>query len=102
MRKSIDADAFYQQEWVRCGMYEPMVGVENIKGGRETSYRTLRSRLKQAPAVDAVAIIRCENCDLWNAWDKHGNLCSCAHFTQDDATPVYTKPDDFCSYAEKK
>ena len=36
MGKIIDADAFYQQEWVRCGMYEPMVGVENIKGGRET------------------------------------------------------------------
>lgn len=32
----IDADAFYQQEWVHCGMYEPMVGVENIKVGRET------------------------------------------------------------------
>lgn len=102
MGKIIDADAFYQQELVRCGMYEPMVGVENIKGGRGTSYRTLRSRLKQAPAVDTVAIIRCENCDLWNAWDKHGNLCSCAHFTQDNAAPVYTKPDDFCSYAEKK
>lgn len=36
MWKIIDADAFYQQEWVHCGMYEPMVGVENIKGGRET------------------------------------------------------------------
>lgn len=36
MWKIIDADAFYQQEWVHCGMYEPMVGVKNIKGGRET------------------------------------------------------------------
>lgn len=102
MGKIIDADAFYQQEWVRCGMYEPMVGVENIKGGRETSYRTLRSRLKQAPAVDAVAVIRCKNCDLWNAWDKHGDLCSCAYFTLNNSRPIYTKPDDFCSYAEKK
>ena len=49
--------------------------------------------------VDAAAVVRCKDCDLWNAWDKHGNLCSCAHFTQDDAAPVYTKPDDFCSYA---
>lgn len=52
--------------------------------------------------VDAVAVICCKDCDIWNAWDKHGNLCSCAHFIQDDAAPVYTKPDDFCSYAEKK
>ena len=35
MGRIIDADAFYQQEWIRCGMYESMVGVENIKGGRE-------------------------------------------------------------------
>lgn len=35
MWKIIDADAFYQQELVHCGMYESMVGVENIKGGRE-------------------------------------------------------------------
>ena len=36
MGRIIDADAFYQQELVHCGMYESMVGVENIKGGRET------------------------------------------------------------------
>lgn len=36
MGKIIDADLFYQQEWIRCGMYEPVVGVENVKGDRET------------------------------------------------------------------
>lgn len=51
---------------------------------------------------DIVAVIRCKDCDFWNAWDKHGDLCSCAHFTLDDSKPVYTKPDDFCSCAEKK
>lgn len=58
--------------------------------------------MKNTPAVDTAAIIRCKNCDLWNTWDKQGESCSCAHFTQDDAVPVYTKPDDFCSYAEIK
>ena len=58
--------------------------------------------MKNAPAVDTAAIIRCKNCDLWNTWDKQGESCSCAHFTQDDSRPVYTKSDDFCSYAEKK
>ena len=52
--------------------------------------------------MNKIEVVCCKDCDLWNAWDKHGNLCSCAHFTQDDTTPVYTKPDDFCSYAEKK
>lgn len=52
--------------------------------------------------VDAVAVIRCKDCDFWNAWDKQGELCSCAHFTVDDFRPVYTKSDDFCSYAEQR
>ena len=52
--------------------------------------------------MNKIEVVCCKDCDLWNAWDKHGNLCSCAHFTQDDTAPVYTKPDDFCSYAEKK
>lgn len=58
--------------------------------------------MKNAPAVDTAAIIRCKNCDLWNTWDNQGESCSCAHFTLDDSRPVYTKPDDFCSYAKKK
>ena len=49
--------------------------------------------------MNKIKVICCKDCDFWNAWDKHGNLCSCAHFTQNDAAPVYTKPDDFCSYA---
>ena len=61
-----------------------------------------RSNAEQAPSVDPVAVIRFTNCDLWNTWDKQGELCSCAHFTLDDSSPAYTKPDDFCSYAEKR
>jgi hypothetical protein len=61
-----------------------------------------RSKEEQAPSVDTVAVIRCKNCDLWNTWDKQGELCSCAHFTLDDSSPAYTKPDDFCSYAEQQ
>lgn len=52
--------------------------------------------------MNKIEVICCKDCDLWNAWDKHGDLCSCAHFTLDDSKPVYTKPDDFCSCAEKK
>lgn len=52
--------------------------------------------------MNKIEVIHCKDCDLWNAWDKQRNLCSCAYFTQDDAAPVYTRPDDFCSYAEKK
>lgn len=29
--------------------------------------------------MNKIEVIYCKDCDLWNAWDKHGNLCSCAH-----------------------
>ncbi len=51
---------------------------------------------------DTAEVIRCKDCEFWNTWDKQGKLCSCAHFTQDDVKAVYTKPDDFCSYAEQR
>lgn len=54
------------------------------------------------PVVDAIKVVRCKDCESWNTWDKNGNQCSCAHFTLDDSRPAYTKPDDFCSYAEQR
>lgn len=102
MGRTIDTDAFYQQEWIRCGMYEPMIGVDKVDSNKETLYRTLRSQLNKVPEVDAIKVIRCKDCDLWNTWDKQGELCSCAHFTLDDSNAVYTKPEDFCSYAIRR
>lgn len=102
MGRIIDEDVFYQQEWIRCGMYEPMVGIDKVDNNKETLYRTLRSRLSKAPEVDAIRVTRCSDCALWNTWDNKGKRCSCAHFTQDDSKAVYTKPDDFCSYAEHR
>lgn len=102
MGRIIDADAFYQQEWIRCGMYEPMIGVDKVDSNKETLYRTLRSRLNKAQEVDAIKVVRCKDCELWNTWDNQGESCSCAHFTIDDSRPVYTKSDNFCSYAEQR
>ena len=102
MGRIIDADAFYQQEWIRRGMYEPMIGVDKVDSNKETLYRTLRSRLNKAQEVDAIKVVRCKDCELWNTWDNQGESCSCAHFTIDDSRPVYTKSDDFCSYAEQR
>ena len=57
---------------------------------------------KDSRDSNSMKIIYCKDCELWNAWDEQGELCSCAHFTVDDSRPVYTKPDDFCSYAEQR
>ena len=58
--------------------------------------------------ADMVEVVRCKDCDCWNDWDhvgheKYGNYrCSCAHWSSEDAFDVYTGPQDFCSYAERK
>lgn len=57
---------------------------------------------------DVVSVVRCKDCGLWNEYDRAGreslnNLrCSCANFSGEDGYTVYTAPNDFCSYGERK
>lgn len=57
---------------------------------------------KDSRDSNSVKIICCKDCELWNTWGKKGESCSCANFTLDNSNAVYTKPEDFCSYAEKR
>ena len=58
--------------------------------------------------VTKTELVRCWECELWNDWDSAGHkelgnfVCSCAHWTNEDGYVVYTKPEDFCSYSERK
>ena len=58
--------------------------------------------------ADVVEVVRCKDCDLWNEWDESGHeqtgnyACSCAYFSNEDGYIVYTGPDDYCSYGERK
>ena len=59
--------------------------------------------IDMAPAVDAVEVVRCKDC-------KHCKLCYPEKQIDKEATPgwyckehkSYRKPDDFCSYGERK
>lgn len=61
-----------------------------------------------APTVDAVPVVRCKDCELWNEWDSAGKeslgnyVCSCAHWSVEDGAVLYTRPTDYCSYGERK
>lgn len=58
--------------------------------------------------ADVVEVVRCRDCDLWNEWDSAGRrefgnyVCSCAKWSTEDGSVLYTKPNDFCSYGEPK
>ena len=91
----IDADKLLEKAWdIDCRIgYVQVVDVGDIE---------------KAPTVDAEQVVRCKDCDLWNEWDRAGheslnNLrCSCANFSGEDGYTVYTGPNDFCSYGERR
>ena len=73
----------------------------------ETTQRAIEA-VRAVPAADVVEVVRCKDCDLWNEWDEAGHkklgnyACSCAYFSNEDGYLVYTGPDDYCSYGERK
>ena len=49
-----------------------------------------------APAVDAVPVVRCKDCKHCDPENHH-----CDHY-MGTVAPLRRKPDDFCSYGERK
>lgn len=65
--------------------------------------------LEKAPAVDAVEVVRCKDCECWNEENKGGRatlgtlVCACDNWSnQEDGYSRYTRPDDFCSCGERR
>ena len=59
-----------------------------------TNYATLI--LRESPTVDAVEVVRCRDCKHCDPENDH-----CDH-PMGTAAPLKRKPDDFCSYGERK
>ena len=55
-----------------------------------------RKLMKDAHTVDAVEVVRCRECKWWHEDDDIG------HCDNPDGLDNYAKPDDFCSYGERK
>ena len=52
--------------------------------------------INQFPAVDAVEVVRCRDCNHCDPENYH-----CDHY-MGTVAPLRRKPDDFCSYGERK
>ena len=52
--------------------------------------------IREAPTIDAVPIVRCRECKHCDPENYH-----CDHH-MGTAAPLSRKPDDFCSYGERK
>ena len=61
--------------------------------------RIVKNALENAPAVDAVEVVRCRDC-------IHYEMGVCLKIYSDGAVSEYAwqerKPDDFCSYGERR
>ena len=69
-------------------------GIAHPNAYHLTNYATLI--LQEAPTVDAVPVVRCMDCKHCDPENYH-----CDHY-MGTAAPLRRKPDDFCSYGERK
>ena len=69
-------------------------GIAHPNAYHLTNYATLI--LREAPTVDAVEVVRCRECKHCDPENYH-----CDH-PFGTAAPLKRKPDDFCSYGERK
>lgn len=69
-------------------------GIAHPNAYHLTNYTTLI--LREAPTVDAVEVVRCRECKHCDPETHH-----CDHH-MGTVAPLRRKPDDFCSYGERK
>ena len=69
-------------------------GIAHPNAYHLTNYATLI--LREAPTVDAVEVVRCRDCKHCDPENYH-----CDH-PMGTVAPLRRKPDDFCSYGERK
>ena len=96
-KRLIDARAYYK---VLREEMDYLLELDKTKG-----YNTLKERmglevaiadLGDMPTVDAVEVVRCKYCKYCDQENLH-----CDH-PMGTAIPVSRKPDDFCSYGERR
>ena len=49
------------------------------------------------PTIDAVPVVRCKECKYYDR-----DECQNPYIFMSDGAHLYTQPDDFCSYGERK
>lgn len=89
MRKYIDADLLISKELIPLTKRLDCCHPEQMEGVLKAM-----SKIDSAPAADVVEVVRCKDCKHLMFSDMYGE-CSQAHMG-------IVRPDDFCSYGERK
>ncbi len=67
-----------------------------MRADRE-SFVSIYELIKEAPAVDAVEVVRCKDCDHGHGTSREGIVYCCYH-----GKMIQMKSSDFCSYGERR
>ena len=59
--------------------------------------RTVIYRISKLPAVDAVEVVRCRDCEHWDGFC----YCNC-HAADGNGSPIFMRYYDFCSYGKRR
>ena len=86
MSRLIDADAFLK-DILTAGIGKTII---------EYSESDIGYMIRKRPTIDAVPVVRCRECKHCDPENYH-----CDH-PMGTAAPLKRKPDDFCSYGERK
>lgn len=89
LMKLIDADALHRKVKTETNPYgKPTIDYDS--GVKVLEW------IDKAPTIDAVPVVRCRECKHCDPENNH-----CDHH-MGTAAPLRRKPDDFCSYGERK
>ena len=89
MHKYIDADLLISKELIPLTKRLDCCHPKQMKG-----VLMAMSKIDSAPAADVVEVVRCKDCKHLMFSDMYGE-CSQAHMG-------IVRPDDFCSYGERR
>lgn len=85
-KRLIDANAFLK-DILTAGIGKTII---------EYSESDIGYMIRKRPTVDAVEVVRCRDCNHCDPENHH-----CDHY-MGTVAPLSRKPDDFCSYGERK
>ena len=74
-----------------------VVSARNTKSAEMRGIHKVTNRIKAAPTVDAVEVVRCTECEYYE-----NEECVNPYIFTSDGAHLYTKPQDFCSYGERR
>ena len=57
------------------------------------------AEIEYAPAVEAVEVVRCKDCEWWVRDEELHDECRCGYWK---GLFDFCKPNDFCSYGERR